>query len=127
MSFLKKLGQIVLQVTTGINTYGPLIKQFTPDRVDQGIDRAGDLSKQLTDVIISVEAVGQVLGTPGPDKMRAAAPLIAQVLLKSDFMVGKKIQDAALFQKGCESIASGLADILNSLKENEGVEVKDFA
>lgn len=126
MGFLKRLGQIALQLTTGINTFGPIVKQFTNDKDDARIDRLTDKVKEFTDVVIAIEAVGQVAGLDGPAKMRAAAPLIAQVVLKSDFMAGKKIADATLFQQGCQRIGSGFADVLNSLKENEGVETHSF-
>lgn len=120
ISFLKRFGLAALQVAakvTGVaQVVAPLIESFLPDGTGKTVIQRieSDLPK-LAKVIQDVEVVGAVLGTPGVDKARAAAPLIGQVLLNSPFLAGHKIADADLFKKGCQEVGAGLADILNSL------------
>lgn len=118
MSFLKKLGQIALKVVIGLDTFGPIAKQFTPDNVDRAIDAAGDYSRRAASVIAQAEIMGQALQLAGSDKLKAAAPAMAQVILQSDAMIGKKIKDAAKFEAGVLQITAGWADILNSLDDS---------
>lgn len=71
---------------------------------------------QAAEVIVAVEAMGQALSISGPDKLKAAAPQVAQIILKSDMMIGHQIENQTLFNEGSSDIANGLAKILNSLK-----------
>ena len=71
---------------------------------------------QIGSIIAQVEAMGQALSLPGTQKLTAAAPLVAQVVLNSELLIGRKITDEALFTKATQEIASGMADLLNSLK-----------
>lgn len=119
MSFLKRLGQIALKVVVGIDTFAPLVKGFTSDRVDAIIDRVGDYTTQAADVIVQAEIMGQALQLGGSQKLKAAAPAMAQVILRSDAMVGKKIKDAATFERGVLKITDGWADVLNSLDDSD--------
>lgn len=111
MNFLKKFGAIIVKATaiaTGFQGFLPAPAQPVAATV------INDLN-QLISVIVMVEAAGQALHTPGPDKLKMAAPLIAQAILQSQFMVNKKVQDEAKFKAACEGIASSLADLLNSI------------
>lgn len=117
MAFLKRLGQIALKVVIGIDTFGPIVKGFTPDRVDAVIDRVGDYTRQSAEVIAHAEIMGQALQLAGSQKLKAAAPAMAQVILRSDAMIGQKIHDASLFERGVLKITDGWADVLNSLDE----------
>ena len=121
MTFLKKFGELVLKATGLVKTFGPIVKGFTPDAVDKQIDVAVAKVDDIAGVVLQVEAVGQALGIKGPDKLKAAAPLIAQVILSSGIMVGKTVANPTLFQQGCTKIGDGMADVLNSLHES-GVE-----
>lgn len=113
MKFLSRLGQILLTATKIITGLGPILPQFQPQ-----VNKATDTLEKVSGIITSVEIFGQVLGTPGADKLKAAAPLVAQVLLQSDMLVDKKIKDHALFVQGATKIADGMADVLNSLEDN---------
>lgn len=113
MKFLSKLGKILLQATQIITGLGPMLPAQ-----GQVIGKVIDTLEKLTDVIIGVETFGQVLDIPGPDKLRAAVPLAAQVLLKSDLLIGKKIDNHPLFMQGVTKMTDGLADVLNSLKDD---------
>jgi hypothetical protein len=111
MTFLSKLGSILLKV--GMIAAGLPINLGGSSGVTTQVI-INDLQK-LFHLIVLVEAVGQQLSIKGPDKLRAAAPLIAQAILESDFFTGKKIQNQALFTQGTTKVADGLADILNSI------------
>src|SRR5690606_13212372 len=91
MGWLKKVGQVALQIVVGIDTFGPIVKSVAPDKVDRAIDRIGDYTRQSADIIAYAEIMGQALGNvSGPDKLKAATPAMAQVILRSDAMIGKK-------------------------------------
>ena len=113
MTFLKKIGGILLKVGQIATGLGPLI----PGQYQQVSGKVIDYLEQVANIVITVEGVGQALQLPGADKLKAAAPLVAQVIQQSDFMVGKKINDPILFAKGAQKIADGMVDILNSLKD----------
>jgi hypothetical protein len=71
-------------------------------------------------VITMVEAIGQAASVPmpGAEKLKVATPLVAQIILSSSMLAQHKIGDEVLFRQGCTSIASGMADVLNSLHGN---------
>ncbi len=117
MTFLKKLGTIVLKVTEIVTGFGPLASMLIPGTKDDKIIQmvSADLV-QIASIIAQVEVFGQALGIAGPDKLKAAAPAVAQIILQSAVMVNHKIENPALFHQGCTKVADGMADILNSLK-----------
>lgn len=119
MKFLTRLAQIALQAATGINMAAPFIKAVTPDNVDRMIDQAADTSTEVSQIIAQTEVMGQALGLSGTDKLKAAAPLVANIYLKSAALAGHKVKNPELFKAGCEKSASGWADIMNSLDETD--------
>lgn len=128
MSFLKKLGQIVatgLQIVTG---FGPLVKQTIPGtKDDQIIDRVTDTITDIAGITQSVEVISATLASPlsGPEKLKAAMALAEQVVL-SKIVLGKKIENPALFREGVAYITNGVVKIQNSLHQDnlEVTEVK---
>jgi hypothetical protein len=117
MSWLKKIGTVIVKGAAIAAGFGPLISATVPGSAGV-VTRVTDTLQQLVGIVVNVEAVGQVLGTPGPDKLKAATPLVAQIILQSDFMVGKKIKNQELFQKAAAQFAGGAADFLNSLEDD---------
>jgi hypothetical protein len=111
MGFLKKLGQILLKGTQIITGIGPLF----PNQAGI-VGRVADTLERITDVIVSVELFGQTLGISGADKLRAAVPAATQIILKSDLLAGKRIDQPVLFTSGVTKIVDGLVEVLNSLK-----------
>ncbi len=75
---------------------------------------AADTLEEIAADVVKVEIVGQSSGLSGAQKAEAAAALVAQVLLRSKILGGHAPADEAMFLKGCQSIASGVADVLNS-------------
>ncbi len=114
MKFLSKLGLIIAKVTAIATGISPLFPQYNKET-----GKVVDTLNGIAAVIMNVEVFGTVLKTPGADKLKAATPLVAQIILQSDMMAGKKINDTALFAAGTEKVASGMADILNSIRDSE--------
>lgn len=114
MKFLSKLGQIISKVTAIATGIAPLFPQY-----DKETGKVVDTLNGVAAIVMNVEVFGTVLGTPGADKLKAATPLVAQIILQSDMMTGKKINDQALFKAGVEKVTAGIADILNSIKDSE--------
>lgn len=117
MTFLKKLGEIILKFTEIATGIGPLLSTAYPQSATAVTTVTSDLS-QIAQIIAQVEAMGQALNIAGPQKLTAAAPLVAQIVLSSSLLVNQKIDDPVMFQKACTEIAGGVADLLNSLKAN---------
>lgn len=115
MSWLKKVGTILLRGIEIVNGIAPVAEYARPNQTDV-IERVlGELA-QLKQIIVATEAMGQALGLPGADKLRAAAPMVAQIMLTSSAMVGHSVGDEPKFYGGCTKIADGMADCLNALK-----------
>ena len=123
MTFLSKLGQAVLKGVAIVSGIAPVVSQTIPGASGPIQIISQDLT-QIADIITQIEAIGQALGHKGEDKLNAAQPLIAQVILKSTLLVNHKIANPDLFSKGTKAIAGGMADVLNSLHEN-GVKTED--
>ena len=119
MGWLKRAASIVLKVSDAVLGFGPLITALTPTkRDDQILAQIAPGLTQIAGIIGQVEIFGQALGLPGAQKLTAATPAVAQIILQSAFMAGHKIGDPVKFQAGCTQVASGMADILSSLKED---------
>lgn len=118
MSWLKKVGSIVLKVSQIVVGFGPTAAALIPGDKDDKIIRvlSADLV-QIAGIIQQVEVFGQALGLPGADKLKAASPAVAQIILQSAILAKHEIADPALFSRGCTKVADGMADILNSLKD----------
>lgn len=111
MSYLKKFGTIVAavaKIAIGVGSFLPKEDGKVKDVIDS-----------IAAIILIIESMGQSLNTSGADKLKAATPLVAQVMLQSELMHKKKIENPELFRSGCESIADGMAKILNSIKNTE--------
>ncbi len=116
IGFLKKFGQVALKVTEAVAGLAPIAQAIYPKAAGEIQVVSQDL-KQVADIIMQVEAVGQALQLPGQQKLVASAPLVAQVILRSSLLANHKIENPTLFQQGAQKIADGMADILNSLED----------
>lgn len=117
MKFLSKIGQIIVKGLQVVGVLQPVVQQLDPHAAGTVQIVSQDL-QQIATIITQVEAIGQSLGIAGPDKLRGAAPLVAQVVLQSALLVNHQIADGPLFTAGCTKLADGMADVLNSLKDN---------
>lgn len=116
MTFLKKLGQILLQVGTTALGISPLI---TPLFGNKGTAATGTISTVANDltsiasVIVQIETA--LAGKTGADKLAAAINLVGPIIKTSQLVSGKKIADANLMAQGIAAVTQGMVDVLNSL------------
>lgn len=124
MTFLSKLGKVmqitgkVLAVVTG---FGPALAALTPSKKDDEVlAKLVDPLTQIAGIVIQVEGMAQALDTPlpGTQKLQMATPIVAQIIVQSSILANHEIDNPVLFKQGCASIASGMADVLNSIKED---------
>lgn len=112
MGFLSLIGKSILKGSEIIARFQGLI----PPSISPTISNIGTDISEIANVIVDVESFGQTLNQPGPSKLLAAAPLVAQVILRSPILTNHSIDNQSLFMQGCTKVADGFADILNSLK-----------
>jgi len=123
MGFLKKLGSIALKVTSLAVGFEPLVRASLSSGQDGKAELVFDRLEQVRDIIIQAEVFGQALSLTGANKLEAAAPAVANLILQSTIMSGRKIDNPDLFRHGSKQMAAGMADILNSLKDDIKTEV----
>ena len=123
MKFLSKLAQIFAKGLQIVGIFAPAVQTVLPN--SQGIIQtvSQDLT-QIGQVVVDVEQMAVALQLKGPDKLKAAAPLVADIVLKSTLVANHKIDNPDLFNQGCAGIASGMADVLNSF-HTDGIQVTD--
>ena len=125
MTFLSKLGkvmQITGKVLAVVLGFGPAIATLTPTKKDDEImAKLVDPLTQIAGIVVQVEGMAQALDVPlpGADKLKMATPIVAQIIVQSSILAGKEIANPELFKAGCASIASGMADVLNSIKADD--------
>lgn len=117
MTFLKKLGSIIAAVSGVFLGFAPAFTKAVPSAGGVIETISKDLS-EVGNIVAQVEAIGQLKGLAGPDRAKLAGPLIAQIILSSSLVAGKKIEKPDLFNQGCVTISGGVADVLNSLHED---------
>lgn len=118
MSWLKKIGQALGVITQIVTGFGPLFVKATPSpKDDQALAQIQDWVTHIAALVATAEAMGQAVGLPGPMKAQMLAPLIGQAILQSQFLVGKKIQDEALWKKAMLALGGDFADAFNALGE----------
>lgn len=119
MKWLSRIGQIINKTLQVVGVFGPVVSASIPgDRDDRIVNVISRDLAEAANVIVNAEAVGQALGLAGPQKLIAAAPGVAQVILGSALLAGRKVANPDLFKAGSTKVADGLADILNSLKDD---------
>jgi hypothetical protein len=119
MSFLKKLGLKVLQVSGIVAGILPLVKTVAPTtgKIGEALDK---LEASVHAVFASEVMLGAIgLAQSGSQKAKAAAPYIAQLILSLDALDGRKLSKAKepVFRAACERLAGNLADALNCFEE----------
>lgn len=119
MSFLKKLGQILLTVASTAVGIGPIVGPFFGNKAGQVAGTVAVVANDLTaigTVVVQIETALQ--GKTGQDKLTAAIALVGPIIRTSQLVSGKKIADDVLLQKGISEVTQGVVDILNSIDQN---------
>lgn len=103
-------------IVTGV---GPIFAASIPKAAGTITIVTSDL-QQIAGVIQTIEAAAAAATAPipGAEKLQMATPLVAQAILQSSLLAGHKIANPTLYNQGAEKIASGMADVLNSLHED---------
>lgn len=116
MTFLKKVGTILLKIVGIVSGVIPLIQQSLPGTGTE--TQVVDKLNQAFGVIITTEqafaAAFGVDAKKGSDKLKAAMRFVAQLVQRVDILSGKKPQDEVLFEDASTRLTGALADILNS-------------
>lgn len=117
MGWLKNFGRAVLTGVKIASGYAPLVGGFVP--AGGGVARGVDTFLRISQMIFQTEAMFANMSgtTSGAEKLRLTAPLISQVILQSDAMIGKKVKDQAKFNAAVLAITSATADLWNSVEE----------
>lgn len=117
MKFLSKLFEYFAKGVAIFQGFAPIIQQAAPQSgvILQTVSK--DLSTVL-DITTDVEKISAAATAPltGDQKLAIAVPLVADVYLKSSALAGHSVANPALFNQGVSKVASGSADIVNSLK-----------
>jgi hypothetical protein len=114
MTFLKQLARVIVQgmkIVVGLQTSG-VFQRYDSEKVAHVI---GDL-QAIEQIVVQTEVFGQVLNTPGADKLRAASAMAGQYLLTSSLLAGRKVENPALLEEGIAEITEGVVKVLNALK-----------
>lgn len=123
LSFLKKLGTIIVQGAEIVGGFAPILETAAPKQAGVIQTVSTDLSALAT-VVTQVEATGAAIqaagGTlTGAQKLAMAIPLIGQIVNQSSVVAGKKIADAALLEKAISEYAQATVDLLNAIHPDE--------
>ncbi len=117
MTFLKKLGQLLLKGASIAAGIYPIVQPLLGSKA-QAV--GGTIVNDLTLVANQVVTVETALeGKTGADKFAALLPLVAGIIRTSELVSGKEIADEAKFQLGVQEVAQGVVDVLNSIHEKE--------
>ncbi len=119
MTFLKKLGMVLLKVVNIATGMGPLVTPFLGGGAaakEVGV-AINDLT-QISQIVVMTEAVLQQPGS-GAAKLASSTPLVLNILRTSQAFAGKKIANEALAEQGAAKIVSGVADFMNAIHPDE--------
>lgn len=115
LTFLKKLGQILLNVAGVATGIGPIISPFIGSSASKVITTGTNDLTSIAQLVVTVETAFAASGGTGVDKLKALIPLVQNIVKTSEVVSGKKIADDVLFTKGCQEIGQGMVDVLNSI------------
>ena len=121
MTFLKKLGQVLLKVVALAAGIGPVIMPFLGSGKASQV--TGTVVNDLTSigqVVVQIEtALVAVPNSTGAQKLQAALPLVSNIIATSEMVAGKKIANQALFTQACTEFTQATVDLLNSIHPDE--------
>ncbi len=121
MTFLKKLGQILLNVTGIAVGIGPIIQPFLGSgKAAQVVSTGTNDLTAIAQAVLQIEvALGNVPGSTGAQKLQAVLPLVGNIVKTSELVSGKKIADEAKFTLAIQELSQGAVDLLQSIHPDE--------
>ena len=117
MTFLKKLGQLIVEglgIAAGIL---PVIQAAVPNSGAVVQTISADLNA-IGQIVVQVEAMGAALGLSGADKLRAAVGPVTQILLQSELLAHKPISDISALNGAAQDVINGVVKALNAVHPN---------
>jgi hypothetical protein len=118
MTFLKKLGSVLANIGSIALGIGPIVLPFLGSgKAPQVVASAVNDLTAIGSVVVQIETALQ--GKPGIEKLSAAIPLVGNIIKTSELVVGKKIQNEALFTQAVQEFAQATVDLLNSIHADE--------
>lgn len=118
MTWLKKAGQVLLQILKYAAGIMPMVTAALPTLGAPA--KETDTLTKIGGAVVTAEAMITATSDPnaktGALKLKAATPLVAQIIQASELLAGKKVKNEALFEQACTGITSNVADLLNSLE-----------
>lgn len=118
MTFLKKLGTILakagLIAASLAGLAAPLLGSGKASQIVASVSNDLTLIEQQ---VVTIETALQ--GKPGAEKLAALLPLVKNIIVTSETVLGKKVANEALFEQAVQEIAQGAVDLLNSLHPDE--------
>lgn len=117
--FLGKVGTVIAGILGIVTGFGPPLVALSGNKngVTAVVDRVQSELQQVEGIVTTLQVVGEVQGMNGEQKLAAATPLVAQVILQSSALAGRKVEQPDLFKAGCASIADGWVKIMQSLHD----------
>lgn len=117
MTFLKKLGQVLLKVMAVATGIGPIIEPLLGSgKAATGVTTGINDLTSIGQVVVQIEtAFAAIPNSTGAQKLAAVIPLVSNIIKTSELVVGKKIANEALFTQACTEYAQATVDLLNSI------------
>lgn len=120
MTFLKKLGTVLLKIVGVVSGAEPLIQPLLGSGVTS--TKVATVTNDLTQigqVVTQIEtAFAAIPNSTGAQKLEAATPLVGNIIKTSELVVGKKIANEALFTQAIQEYTQATVDLLNSLDQS---------
>ena len=123
MSWLKAFGQIMNKVAgaaASIAGLEPLVRVLLPASVTQNqtFQKVDNTLSKIFGAIVTAEVMVTAINGPnvksGGDMLKAATPIVSQLLSTCELFTGKEIKDPVKHAKAVQDVTSALADLLNS-------------
>jgi hypothetical protein len=120
MGWLTKIAQAALKIVGVVTGFAPIIQgAVAGTSAASTVNSITDDFTKLGGVVTSVETIAQSLQGDASveDKVKAALPLVSQVIQASELLTGKKIADESAYQTALTQITTGVFTLLNAIEE----------
>ena len=122
MTWLKKAGLVLGRVLGFVTGLAPLVGPAFGEKAGAAAGSVGSEVSNIVNVIATIEGAFTAVNGPttqtGPQKLKAASPFVAKIIMSTDALAGAKVKDEAKFNTAVTAITGAFADLLNSLDEN---------
>lgn len=115
--FLKKVGDVIVKGVEVWTGFEPIIASALPGTAGAAVQVVSKDLAEISNLVITAEAIGQASGLAGPAKAAAVGPLIGQLVVQTAPFLDKKIGDPVKFQAAMVTIAGGFADAWSAVDD----------